>query len=281
MLPKIQDFKAKLKHLYDERESNNLYYRILEEILGCDTTTLLLYGDEKMTDDKLSEYQKIVDKLSSGIPIQHIFGYTIFFNNQFFVNPDVLIPRPETEELINWILQTSTNYKNILDIGTGSGCIAICLDKKLPDTSVYAIDVSAMALETANKNNLYNHTNVQFILDDILSPKTSYPQFSCIVSNPPYIRISEKQEMHTNVVEHDPHLALFVTDDDPLIFYREIAQFGQSYLEEDGYLFFEINECLADETIQLLSVNHYVDILLKQDINGKNRMIRCRKSNVK
>ncbi len=281
MLPKIQDFKAKLKHLYDERESKNLYYRVLEEILDCDTTALLLHGDERMTDDKLSDYQKIVDNLSSGIPIQHIFGYTIFHNNQFFVNPDVLTPRPETEELINWILETSTNYKNLLDIGTGSGCIAISLKKELVSTSIFAVDVSEKALETAKRNNLFNKTNVQFILDDILSPKVSYPQFSCIVSNPPYIRISEKQEMHTNVLEHDPHLALFVTDEDPLIFYREIAHFGQSYLEEDGYLFFEINESLADETMQLLSVNHYVDIILKQDINGKNRMIRCRKSNVK
>lgn len=281
MLPKIQDFKAKLKHLYDERESKTLYYRVLEEILDCDTTALLLHGDERMTDEKLSDYQKIVDKLSSGIPIQHIFGYTIFHNNQFFVNSDVLTPRPETEELINWILETSTNYKNLLDIGTGSGCIAISLKKELVSTSIFAVDVSEKALETAKRNNLFNKTNVQFILDNILSPKVSYPQFSCIVSNPPYIRISEKQEMHTNVLEHDPHLALFVADDDPLIFYREIAYFGQSHLEENGFLFFEINECLADETIQLLSVNHYIDITLKQDINGKNRMIRCRKSNFK
>lgn len=281
MLPKIQDFKAKLIHLYDERESKTLYYRVLEEILDCDTTALLLHGDERMTDEKLSDYQKIVDKLSSGIPIQHIFGYTIFHNNQFFVNSDVLTPRPETEELINWILETSTNYKNLLDIGTGSGCIAISLKKELVSTSIFAVDVSEKALETAKRNNLFNKTNVQFILDNILSPKVSYPQFSCIVSNPPYIRISEKQEMHTNVLEHDPHLALFVADDDPLIFYREIAYFGQSHLEENGFLFFEINECLADETIQLLSVNHYIDITLKQDINGKNRMIRCRKSNFK
>lgn len=281
MLPKIQDFKAKLIHLYDERESKTLYYRVLEEILDCDTTALLLHGDERMTDEKLSDYQKIVEKLSSGIPIQHIFGYTIFHNNQFFVNSDVLTPRPETEELINWILETSTNYKNLLDIGTGSGCIAISLKKELVSTSIFAVDVSEKALETAKRNNLFNKTNVQFILDNILSPKVSYPQFSCIVSNPPYIRISEKQEMHTNVLEHDPHLALFVADDDPLIFYREIAYFGQSHLEENGFLFFEINECLADETIQLLSVNHYIDITLKQDINGKNRMIRCRKSNFK
>ncbi len=281
MLPQISEFKTKLKHLYDEREVRNLYYSILEKILDCDTTSLILHGDERMTSDKLSEYQQIVDKLASGIPIQHVFGYTIFHNNQFFVNSDVLIPRPETEELVDWILETSTNYKNLLDIGTGSGCIAISLKKELADSSVFAVDVSEKALETAKKNNQHNETNVHFILDDILSPKVSYPQFSCIVSNPPYIRISEKKDMHANVLEHEPHLALFVTDEAPLIFYQKIAQFGQSYLEENGYLFFEINEYLADETMQLLSVNQYVDIMLKQDINGKNRMIRCRKSHVK
>lgn len=281
MLPKIQDFKVKVSHLYDDRESKNLYYRILEEILHCDTTALLLHGDELMTDDKLSEYQQIVEKLSSGTPIQHIFGYTIFHNNQFYVNSDVLIPRPETEELINWILETSTNYQSILDIGTGSGCIAISLKKELSNTSISAIDISEKALEIAKKNAQCNQTEIQFFLDDILNSKSGYPQFSCIVSNPPYIRLSEKKDMHANVLEHDPHLSLFVADDDPLIFYRKIAEFGQSHLEGNGYLFFEINEYLANETMQLLSDNQYVEIELKQDINGKNRMIKCRKSNVK
>jgi release factor glutamine methyltransferase len=198
-----------------------------------------------------------------------------------------LIPRPETEELVDWILKSQkledgrrkTEDKSIkmLDIGTGSGCIAISLAKNLPQARVSAIDVSVEALATAKKNAALNEVDVQFICQNILETRSLTTTYDIIVSNPPYVRMLEKQEIKTNVLDFEPHLALFVEDNDALLFYRKIAQLAQHNLNENGLLFFEINQYLAKETIELLENLHFKSIELRQDIYGNDRMICCKK----
>lgn len=279
MLPNLTNFKEILSPLYDGAEARNLYYMVLTELLDCDMTTLLLHGDRLMTAEKVERFDEITQKLREGQPVQHILGYAIFHGNRFFVNSNVLVPRPETEELVDWILQDETRPTTLLDIGTGSGCIAISLKKELKETTVFAMDVSEKAIETAKKNAQENHTEIIFIHDDILNPNFFDDNWnvSLIVSNPPYIRTEEKKSMHKNVLEHDPHLALFVPDEDPLMFYREIARFGQKHLEKGGCIYFEINEALAEETCHELEKFGYQNIVVKKDGNGKNRMIKCQK----
>lgn len=279
MLPNLTKFKEFLSPLYDSAEARSLYYMVLTELLDCDMTTLLLRGDQLMTEEKVERFDEITQKLCGGQPIQHILGYAQFHGNRFFVNPNVLVPRPETEELVDWILQDESHPTSLLDIGTGSGCIAISLKKVLKGTTVYAMDISEKALETAKKNAQENHTEIEFIHDDILNPNFFDDDWnvSLIVSNPPYIRTEEKKTMHKNVLEHDPHLALFVSDEDPLIFYREIARFGQKHLKKGGCIYFEINEALAEETCHELEKLGYLNIIVKNDGNGKNRMIKCQK----
>ena len=279
MLPNLTKFKEFLSPLYDSAEARSLYYMVLTELLDCDMTTLLLRGDQLMTEEKVERFDKITQKLCGGQPIQHILGYALFHGNRFFVNPNVLVPRPETEELVDWILQDEAHPTSLLDIGTGSGCIAISLKKVLKGTTVYAMDISEKALETAKKNAQENHTEIEFIHDDILNPNFFDDDWnvSLIVSNPPYIRTEEKKTMHKNVLEHDPHLALFVPDEDPLIFYREIARFGQKHLKKGGCIYFEINEALAEETCHELEKLGYLNIIVRNDGNGKKRMIKCQK----
>jgi release factor glutamine methyltransferase len=222
-------------------------------------------------------------------PIQYILGETEFYGLPFLVNVNTLIPRPETEELVEWIIK-STNYEiqstklRILDIGTGSGCIAISLAKNIPNAEVSAIDVSEKALATAKKNAEINKIVVNFINVDILKindlaelPTSNFQlptQFDIIVSNPPYVRNLEKAEIKPNVLEYEPHLALFVEDTDALLFYRKIANLAKENLSENGQLFFEINQYLGKETVELLEDLGFKNIELKKDIYGNDRMIR-------
>lgn len=269
-------FRNLINNLYDERESKSLYYNILIKILDCDMTTLLMKGDDLMTPEKESWFREIIDRLKAGEPIQYILGDCYFHGNRFFVSPDVLIPRPETEELVDWILKEDA-FHSLLDIGTGSGCIAISLKKERSSTEIYAMDISEKALSIAKKNALLNDAPIHFIHDSILSPRTSNQTYDIIVSNPPYILQKEKAAMHKNVLEHEPHLALFVDDEEPLLFYKKIAEYGIHHLTEQGLLFFEINALLGKETKEMLEEYGYHDVVIKTDINGKERMIRCRK----
>lgn len=269
-------FRNLINNLYDERESKSLYYDILMRILDCDMTTLLMKGDDLMTPEKESWFREIIDRLKAGEPIQYILGDCYFYGNRFFVSPDVLIPRPETEELVDWILKEDA-FHSLLDIGTGSGCIAISLKKERSSTEIYAMDISEKALSIAKKNALLNDAPIHFIHDSILSPRTSNQTYDIIVSNPPYILQKEKAAMHKNVLEHEPHLALFVDDEEPLLFYKKIAEYGIHHLTEQGLLFFEINALLGKETKEMLEEYGYHDVVIKTDINGKERMIRCRK----
>ena len=269
-------FRKLINNLYDERESKSLYYDILMKILDCDMTTLLMKGDELMTPEKEVYFREVIDRLKTGEPIQYIWGECYFHGNRFNVSSDVLIPRPETEELVDWVLEEKT-FHTLLDIGTGSGCIAISLKKERPSAEIYAMDISEKALSVAQENALLNDAPLHFIHDTILTPKASAQTYDIIVSNPPYILQKEKISMHKNVLEHEPHLALFVEDEKPLLFYEKIAEYGIQHLTEQGLLFFEINALLGKETKEMLEGYGYQDVVIKKDINDKERMIRCRK----
>jgi release factor glutamine methyltransferase len=214
--------------------------------------------------------------------LQYVLGYTEFYGLKFVVNQSTLIPRPETEELVEWALASwqiavgsLQQPYSILDIGTGSGCIAISLKKHLPDVKVMAIDVSSEALQVAKTNAQLNEVAVDFVEDDILhhSPPTTH--HSLIISNPPYVTPADKQQMHVNVVEFEPHTALFVPQNDPLLFYKAITAYGKNNLTPGGMLFLEINESYGNETVELLMNNGFRDIELKNDMSGRNRMIKA------
>ena len=221
-------------------------------------------------------WNSLLESLKKEIPIQYLLGKTSFYGLDFELNSTVLIPRPETEELVEWIIKNHSKKHGqlkILDIGTGSGCIAISLAKNLPEASVFAIDVSEMALATAKKNATVNEVNVTFIQKNILETEDLEQQFDIIVSNPPYVRNLEKKEIKKNVLDHEPHLALFVEDNDALIFYRKIAALAQKNLSPNGQLYFEINQYLGVEMKDLLEKMNFKNIELRKDIYGNDRMI--------
>jgi len=230
----------------------------------------------------IEKWNSVLEKLEKEIPIQYILGNAHFYGLEFEVNENTLIPRPETEELVEWIIKNNSKIEGfkdlkILDIGTGSGCIAISLAKNLPHAKVFAIDVSEKALETAKKNALTNETEVTFLLKNILETDDLEQQFDIIVSNPPYVRNLEKEEIKKNVLEYEPHLALFVEDNDALIFYRKISELAQKNLTENGQLYFEINQYLGTEMIDLLEAKNFATIELRKDIYENDRMIFGRK----
>ena len=274
---KLSQFQNRLAPLYNPREARNIYYLLLQEILRCSFSALLVRGDEALSDENEKTIESYASRLSLGEPLQHILGYTYFCGYQFSVSRDVLIPRPETEELVEWICKDSPEADSLLDIGTGSGCIAVSLKKKLCNCDIFAMDISEKALSMAKENALSNQVDITFLHEDILSLPADSRSYSVIVSNPPYITQKEKSAMHVNVLEHEPHLALFVHDDDPLLFYRAIAQFAQQHLQDNGFLYFEINENLGKETCELLQQYNFHSIVLHKDMNGKDRMIQCRK----
>jgi release factor glutamine methyltransferase len=243
---------------------------------------IALQPDLAFSETELESWSFILDQLKKEIPIQYLLGTTHFYGLEFEVNSAVLIPRPETEELVDWIIQNSKlkaqNSKlKILDIGTGSGCIGIALAKNLPNAQVFALDVSEQALATAKKNAEKNQVQLTFIHQSILETLDLAQEFDIIVSNPPYVRELEKLEIKKNVLDNEPHLALFVEDNDALIFYRKIAQLAQKNLNPKGQLYFEINQYLGQETLILLLEMGFKNCELRQDIYGNDRMIQCSK----
>lgn len=225
------------------------------------------------------QFIAVLDRLKLSEPIQYIFGETLFYGLPFTVNRDTLIPRPETEELVSWILEDrleiTSSQVSVLDIGTGSGCIAITLAKHWENASVRAWDISEEALVVAQKNALLNKVKIDFEPVNILTIEDTSHRFDIIVSNPPYVRELEKTKMQKNVLDYEPHTALFVSNLDPLLFYRKIAALAKKALATKGLLFFEINEYLGEALVQLLEEEGYTDIMLKKDFFGKDRMIRC------
>ena len=277
------EFKAhihnSLQSLYPKSEINSFYFILLEHYGNYTTAEVLANVSTQLTDNITKAIQQAITELQTAKPIQYILGETEFFSNRFFVDENVLIPRPETEELVDWVLQTypdKTHLLQILDVGTGSGCIAISLAKALPEAQVTAIDVSPKAIAVAQRNAERNGIKVQFLQRDILQTETLPEKYDIIISNPPYVRELEKNEMHSNVLNYEPYLALFVPDDRPLLFYEQIAILAQQYLKPKGRLFFEINQYLAAEMQVMLAQKNFTEITLRQDLSGNNRMLCAR-----
>ena len=270
-------FIEKLAPLYDAMEAESFFHIALEELKGWRRVDLALNPDAELSSSEIEKWSEVLHQLETQKPIQYIFGKAHFYGLEFEVNPNTLIPRPETEELIEWIIKEN-EFKGIirlLDIGTGSGCIAISLATNLADAEVSAIDISAEALAVAKRNSVTNKVGVTFILQDILAADALPQQYDVIVSNPPYVRELEKAEIKQNVLDYEPHLALFVADTDPLLFYRKIALLAKGNLKPDGKLYFEINQYLGPETVAMLEEMGYKNVVLKQDIYGNDRMIAC------
>lgn len=278
---KLKDYRdifiGTLAPLYDVMEAESFFAIALREIKGWKRIDMALHPDAVINDEEEGRWNVVLSGLKQQRPIQYIFGKAHFYGLDFLVNENTLIPRPETEELVDWIITENemSGKLKILDIGTGSGCIAISLAKNLSDASVSAIDVSDAALDVAKQNAQINEVSVEFIEADILSVDSLPKKYDVIVSNPPYVRNLEKQEIRDNVLRYEPHLALFVDDNDALLFYRKIALLGQSALAEGGRLFFEINQYLGEETVAMLENCGYKNIELRKDLFGNDRMIRA------
>ena len=274
------NFTKSLLPIYDEMEAESFFYLLLESKHQLRRIDLALDVDKEFSKEEISIWDSILEKLINQIPIQYIIGKTHFYGLEFIVNENVLIPRPETEELVDWIVKLNTKLsknKNlkILDIGTGSGCIAISLAKNITNSEVFAVDVSEKALVIAEKNAILNQVQVTLLPKNILETTTLNQKFDIIVSNPPYVRNLEKTEIKPNVLDNEPHLALFVSDNDPLIFYKKIAELATANLNPNGQLFFEINQYLGKETHDLLKSIGLKNIELRKDIYGNDRMIAC------
>lgn len=268
-------FIEKLTPIYDIMESESFFNITLEELKGWKRIDLALNPTAELSVEEIKKWDTVLYQLEQQKPIQYIFGHTHFYGLDLEVNSNTLIPRPETEELVEWIIHENKTRGaiKILDIGTGSGCIAISLAKNLPDAEVYAIDVSEGALAVAKRNALANNVSVKFIQQDILAVEALPEQFDVIVSNPPYVRNLEKAEIKQNVLEYEPHLALFVEDNDALIFYRKIALLAKASLPQNGKLYYEINQYLGNETVQMLEGFKFTNVVLRQDMYGNDRMI--------
>lgn len=272
-----QKLYTTLESHYPTTELDSFFKIILEDVLQLSKIDFALEPHQKIGADKIVLIDEILIGLSLQKPIQHLIGFTEFMDLKLEVNKNVLIPRPETEELINWIVNDNAvnTHLDILDIGTGTGCIPIVLSKKIDKANVTTIDVSEKAIETAKKNATTNNAIVNFTHQDILATEKLNGKYNIIVSNPPYVRNLEKIEILKNVLDYEPHLALFVEDDDPLIFYKKIAELALSSLKPNGALYYEINQYLGKETVDLLKDLGFNKIELKKDIFGNDRMIKA------
>jgi len=281
-------FNETLKTIYPITEIDSFFFLLLEEYLGFRRVDIVLKSDFKINQQTLNLLQSATKQLEQEVPLQYIIGKTEFYGLPFVVNKHVLIPRPETEELVAWVVSESSRFKTfntstkqttetkqlkILDIGTGSGCIPVSLKKQLPFAEISAIDISNDALTVAKKNAVLNNVDIHFILQDILKTVALDQHYDIIISNPPYVRELEKKELKNNVLKNEPHVALFVENDNPLIFYAKIAELAKKYLNKNGLLFFEINQYLGTETIDLVNKKGLKNIQLKKDMFGNDRII--------
>ena len=278
-------YAGELEKLYGSDEANALIMILLEHYFNIDRMKIALEPDLRLSESELLTLHFAVKELLKNKPVQYIIGETEFCGMRFFVNENVLIPRPETEEIVNMIVScrdkaclVPTGY-NVLDIGTGSGCIAISLAKLLKDSDVTAVDISEKALEVARKNAEANEVNVTFIKDDILNPQNRdllNGQFDIIVSNPPYVCESEKSEMRANVLDYEPSTALFVSDNDPLVFYRKILEFAQKALKPNGEVWFEINEKFGEAMLELCHKMRFKHSEIIKDFRDRDRILKAR-----
>lgn len=279
-----QQFHCTLETLYPNEEIDSFFFILTERWLQINRLKLALEPYYRVTEKQQSKFLKALKRLEAYEPIQYIVGETHFFSLPIKVNKHTLIPRPETEELVQWILDDTQKLEpsciNILDIGTGSGCIAIALAKHLPEAKIYALEVSEKALQIAQANAELNQVKVSFEQENILSPTEAHVfsnlKFDVIVSNPPYVRQLEKQQMKPNVLDYEPHLALFVENTDALLFYRAISAFAVKNLKSQGHLYFEINQYLGEEMKALLQQD-YNNMTLRKDLFGNDRMLKATK----
>ncbi len=276
------ELSTDLRAIYEPREAQNIANLVIEHITGFANSNRILHKPDILTNQQEVTFQQIKSELLTGKPLQYALHETYFYGMKFYVDESVLIPRPETEELVEWILSDvqSTMYNvqcEIMDVGTGSGCIPIAIKKGLPKAAVSALDVSEKALAVAKKNAAGQNTEVLFFKADILDEETwkALPLLDYIISNPPYIVQSEAVFMNDNVLKYEPHLALFVEDKNPLQFYNAISSFGLTHLTNGGKLFFEINEAFGKEVVALLSEKGYRNIELRKDLQGKDRMVKA------
>ena len=276
-----QRLLAQLFEVYDTREAANIADLVIEHVTGQRKIDRILYKDIPVSQQQQEELEKIADLLLKSTPIQYVLGYAWFRDMKLQVNEHVLIPRPETEELVEWILADINKSGNreisLFDIGTGSGCIPIAVRKKIPEVAVSAIDVSRDALQLATLNSIEQKVLVDFIYTDILDENQwkHLGNYNIIVSNPPYIKASEESSMNANVLKFEPHLALFVPDKDALIFYKKIAKFSTQRLKDNGRVYVEINEALGEEVVALFESHGFKEVTLKKDMQGKDRMVRA------
>ena len=264
-----------LATVYTDGEIKALTRILATELLGVSQMAFYMKDDLALTAEQATLLDSAIARLQKHEPIQYILGYSDFCGLRFKVTPATLIPRPETSELVKWIASEANGKENILDIGTGSGCIAVSLASQLPQAKVSAWDISAEALAVATENSKANNCNVSFKQVDILAYQPNDEQFDIIVSNPPYIKEVEKEQMEANVLDWEPHTALFVPDNDPLLFYRAIAEKATTMLHPGGKLYFEINRTYGKETVDMLSALGYTDIELRKDFAENDRMIRA------
>ncbi|MBQ6406274.1 MAG: peptide chain release factor N(5)-glutamine methyltransferase [Prevotella sp.] len=278
-----QELWRRLAQVYDEGEAKAIARMVYEVRFNLTLSDLFIGKDTQLSANDQAELAEITQRLEQQEPVQYVLGQADFCGRTFLVNQHVLIPRPETEELCRWIISEfrdeSLEFRDcsILDIGTGSGCIAITLAADLPKAEVTAWDISGEALQVARENAKRLHFNVIFELADALNTPLDHERWDVIVSNPPYICNKERARIEANVLDHEPHTALFVPDDSPLLFYRAIAQYGLTALKTGGRLYFEINPLYAQELAEMLSMMSYHDIEIKNDTYGKQRMIRARR----
>jgi release factor glutamine methyltransferase len=275
-----KEFKTKLNKLYNASETDAIASLVLTDVTTLSKAHLKAFADTNLTAEQSEKLVSILKQLTTGMPVQYVLGHAFFYDLKFYVNPSVLIPRPETEELVEWILQdaSKTSGLTILDIGTGSGCIPITLKDKLPDSELFAIDISTTALETATFNATVNKVNVTFVEANALhltEPAIANQKYDIIVSNPPYVIDADRHQMHHNVTGFEPHTALFVPDHDPLLFYIAIASFATGHLKTNGLLFFEINENYGPDTVNMLVDKGFKNVELRCDMAGKHRMVRA------
>lgn len=286
-------FIEELSSIYPKTEIDSFFFLLIEEYLDFQRVDSVLKADFIIPSEVLTDFNAAIKRLKNEEPIQYILGNTEFYGLPFLVNKNTLIPRPETEELVEWIIKEVAKLQSnkvtkfdvtssaaeksisILDIGTGTGCIPISIKKNLPNATISAIDIYKEALKIAEENAKLNSVEVNFIELDILKAKKLPQQFDVIVSNPPYVRELEKVEIQNNVLENEPHLALFVSDENPLIFYDKIADLTKIHLNKNGLLFFEINQYLGKETVEMLAKKGFKNIELKKDFSGNDRMIKA------
>jgi release factor glutamine methyltransferase len=272
----------RLEEIYPPREAESIVNLLIRDFLGLTRAGQQLQTDLRLTESEILRFQNALDRLMQGEPLQYLTGNTEFYGLTLSVGPGVLIPRPETEEMVDRILKENRDEeKRVLDIGTGSGCIALALKSRRKQWRVTGIDLSSEALKIAKKNGEVTALEVDFRQCDVLDTRGCLDKtgksFHLIVSNPPYVLQSESRQMAVNVLNYEPHVALFVEDDNPLLFYEKIAEFSQTALYPGGKLYFEVNENLADATARLLENQRFSEVEIFTDIHGKHRFVRCRK----